>query len=575
MKKFILLLLFFAVKNNFSQTASAFKYLDINRVKAGIANGGDMHWDLFGTGNASYEVPKGSNTHAGFASSLWIGGLDAGAQLHTACQTYRQSGNDFWPGPLDTTNATTNSGTVINYDKIWKVDYNDINTFITQFNLGNVPLSYTPTPDILNWPASGTGNYSRNLAPYVDVNNNGIYDPMAGGDYPKIKGDQALYCIFNDKYGTHGETGGQPLGVEIHLMAYSYACPIMLAGRNELAYTTFYDYKIINRSFSAYNNVYVGLWTDVDLGNYNNDYIGTSVQDNLGFCYNSAPTDPNGSGVNGYGNYPPAVGMTVLKGPLAPSADMIDNDNDGVIDEAGEEIQMSKFMYYNNNISTFPPATTNPSLAMHYYGYLTGYWKDGSSLTCGGNGYGGSTTTNYAFPWSNYSGNPCGTWTELSAGNLAGDRRYIISSGPFSFAPQSEIEFEYANVWSVDSSASSNIHIASTNKLIADVQKVRNFYATSSGNCLQSINVGISENISDGSFSVYPNPAYSVLNIKSEEGLGKSVISVTDILGKAVLEIKNDTLYNQTLNIESLNSGIYFLNIKSEKGQGVKKFVKQ
>lgn len=576
MKKIISTLIFVCVSYLINaQTASASAFLDINRVKAQIQNGGDMHWDLFGTGAASYEVPKGSNTHAGFATSLWIGGLDAGAQLHTACQTYRQTGNDFWPGPLDTTNATTNSSTVINYDKIWKVDYNDINTFINQYNLGNVPLSYTPTPDILNWPASGTGNYSRNLAPYVDVNNNGIYDPMVGGDYPDIKGDQALYCIFNDKYNIHSETGGQALGVEIHLMAYSYACPTRLAGRNELAYTTFYDYKIYNRSSFAYNNVYVGLWNDVDLGNYLNDYIGSSVQDNLGFCYNSVVTDPNMSGVNGYGNYPPAIGMTVLKGPLAPPLDLIDNDNDGVIDEAGEEIHMSKFMYYNNNISSFPAATTNPNISTHYYGYMAGYWKDGSNLTCGGNGYGGSTNTNYAFPNSNYPGNTCGTWTELSAGNLAGDRRYIVSSGPFNFAAQSMIEMEYANVWSVDSSATSNPHVASVNKLITDVQKIRTFYSSSQLDCLAKINVGIKENEFGGGLSIYPNPANSVLNIRSENYLGSSTILITDILGKTIIETSKADLYNTSINIEQLNSGVYFLNIRSEKGLMVKKFVKQ
>src|SRR4051812_6404375 len=107
-----------------AQTAgTAFKYLDINRVNAGLTGCGDMHFDLFGSGGASYEVPKGSATHSSFAACIWIGGMDAGNALHMAGQTYRQSGNDFWPGPLDTTNATTSSPVVAAYDKIWKVSY--------------------------------------------------------------------------------------------------------------------------------------------------------------------------------------------------------------------------------------------------------------------------------------------------------------------------------------------------------------------------------------------------------------------------------------------------------------------
>ncbi|MEZ4830315.1 MAG: hypothetical protein R3C61_29120 [Bacteroidia bacterium] len=41
------------------------------------------------------KVPKGSNRHSMFASSLWIGGLDESGQLRVAAQTYRQSGIDF------------------------------------------------------------------------------------------------------------------------------------------------------------------------------------------------------------------------------------------------------------------------------------------------------------------------------------------------------------------------------------------------------------------------------------------------------------------------------------------------
>lgn len=557
-------------------TSSNYKYLDINRVKAGIMNRGDMWWDLANTGNASYEVPKGSGVNSSFAGSLWIGGLDASNQLHIAGQTYRQSGNDFWPGPLDTTNASIDSNTVMNYDKIWKVDYNDINTFITQFNLGNVPLTYTPTPDIMTWPAKGTGNKSRNLAPFVDVNNNGIYDPLVGGDYPKIKGDQTLYFIFNDNFANHTETKGLPLGIEVHAMAYAYGCPTILNGRNELAYTTFYDYKIYNRSSNNYHNVHVGLWTDVDLGNYYDDYIGSSIPENLGFCYNSDPIDDIG-GTMAYDQYPPACGTSILKGPLASIGDGKDNDNDGAIDETGEECLMNYFDYYNNNVGSFPVATTNPSTKYHFYNILQGKWKDSTDHTCGGTAYGGTIKTVYDYPWNNYTGNPCGPapWTEITAGNFAGDRRYIVSSGPFNFAANTMTEFEYAQVWSVDSAATSNMHIASVNKLITDAQKVRTFYYGSKGNCLSSINIGINENSLENEFTIYPNPASSILTIKSESGLGRSTISITDVLGKTILETKNDNLYNHTLNIEALSSGVYFLNIRSEKGQSVKKFVKQ
>ena len=75
--------------------------LDVNNVRTIIMGGGDMWWNL---DDARYEIPKDGNKHSMFAGSLWIGGVDAGGQLKVAAMTYRQSGNDFWPGPLNTEN---------------------------------------------------------------------------------------------------------------------------------------------------------------------------------------------------------------------------------------------------------------------------------------------------------------------------------------------------------------------------------------------------------------------------------------------------------------------------------------
>ena len=72
--------------------------IDVNNVRATILGGGDMWWNL---SDAQYEIPKGSGLNSLFAGSLWIGGVDAGGQLKVAAMTYRQGGNDFWPGPLD------------------------------------------------------------------------------------------------------------------------------------------------------------------------------------------------------------------------------------------------------------------------------------------------------------------------------------------------------------------------------------------------------------------------------------------------------------------------------------------
>jgi hypothetical protein len=320
-----------------------------------------------------------------------------------------------------------------------------------------------------------------------------------------------------------------------------------------------------------------GYWSDIDLGCYTNDYIASSPQNNLGFCYNATTYD-NTCGSNGYGLYPPAIGNTVLKGPLANPNDLKDNDNDSIIDEPNEECLMNVFDYFNNNTSAaFPVTTQSPFTKHQYHNYLEGRWKDSTNFTCGGVGYGGTTSTKFVYPWTNYLGNPCGPWSESSAGNLAGDRRFVLASGPFNLPAKGMTEIEYALVWSVDSAATSNQNIASANKLITDVQKIRSFYKGTKPNCLLSINIGINE-IEDlnASISLYPNPSTSYIKINSEKDFGKSMIEITDVSGRIVHVQKSDDL-NQTVIITSdLNSGIYFLNIKFDNSKStVKKFIKQ
>lgn len=555
-----------------------FKTLDINNVKAGIANRGDMHWDIDGTQNVMYEVPKGSGKNSNSASGLWIGGIDNSGQLHGAAQTYRQGGVDFWPGPLDLVTANTNSTVATNYDKIWKVSYTDINDFITNFNNGNVQNgSYIPTEDILTWPANGNiaQNYSSNLAPYVDVDGDNAYNPLTSGDYPKIKGDQALFYVYNDKLAAHGNTSCTPIGIEVQAMAYAYGCPSTLAGKPELAYTTFYDYKIINRSSNSYHDVYVSMWSDADIGYFGDDYIGCNVANNYGYAYNAQPNDA------AYGSYPPAQGIAIMKGPLASTTDGLDNNNNGMFDEPNEENGMSKFTYFNNSLPGVPLQTTDPQNCGEYYNYMTGFWRDNTPFTCGGNAYGGTTPTSWAYPGdpntgvSSATNSSCGSvnWIETGA---AGDRRFIISSGPFDFLPGEIQEVEYAFVTSFDSTSTTNANLLSVAKLKTDVQKVKNFYnLTNKPTCLQSIVIGVTEVLKAKDFNLYPNPSKSVININSTiEGAVKIEYEVIDVLGKVVLKNESRSS-NFTVNIDNINAGIYFIRLSINNNVVVKKIVKE
>ncbi len=421
-------------------------FLDVNNVRAAIMNGGDMWWDL--VGNPLYEIPKGSGKHSLFAGALWFGGLDEGGNLHVAAMTYRQSGVDFWPGPLDTVTVSTDATVCAAYDKIWKIDAGEVDNFI---NTG------TPSATISDWPAHpifSDKNHSYYLAPFVDVDGDGTYNPSAG-DYPDILGDQALWFVYNDKGNIHTETEGEPVGVEIRAMAFAFATT------GDINNMTFYKYTIINRATSVLEKAYLGQWVDPDLGNFQDDYVGCDTTRGLGICYNGDDNDEV------YGPNPPAVGVDFFEGPLADPNDGIDNDKDGVVDEPGEKIIMSKFVYYNNDFTD----QGNPEEAQHFYNYLQGLWKNGDCIKYGGDGFNVTgPCTKYMFPSD--PRDPSG-WSEVTAGNTPGDRRFLQSAGPFTLQPGAVNETVVGVVWA---RASSGGNMGSWDLLLAADDKAQRLY---------------------------------------------------------------------------------------------------
>ncbi|MDF2447501.1 MAG: hypothetical protein K0R26_5 [Bacteroidota bacterium] len=528
--------------------AQTYEYLDINQVKARVNSGGDLHWDP-ATGNPGYECPKGSNRNWGGTASLWLGGLDAGGQLHLSAQTYHQSGVDYWPGPLTTNGATTNSTTVGQYNRVWKINKSEIDTFLINIANGNVQNgTYTIPNSILNWPGNGdvTQNQDLILAPFADVNGDQYYDPSSG-DYPLIKGDQAIFTIYNDVYLPHG-SGGDAFGVEVHLMAYAYGPCSITTGNSFLNYTTFYNYKIINRSSFSYI-IYSALFNDSYFGV--TEYVGCDVMDDYGYNYNNSSTKN------------PAIGVAILRSPYNTN-NGIDDDDDGIIDELFEEIGMTNFMYYNNSFPGIPLSQSDPITANDYYQYLRSSWKDGTPLTCGANGYGGSVATNFAYPGNSQTTGPCvpGNWAENGTGS---DKRFVMSSGDFTLFPGSITELEYAYITAFDSITNDPL-----GKLDSDVQNLHAIYNTTLNQCM---NTDLKESYSQTNIILSPNPTKGILNIKSD--LKKNFkIEVIDVFGKVLLseECKN---FDTSLNVTSLPQGIYFLKLISENINTTRKFIKE
>ncbi len=449
-------------------------FINIGQTNVQILSGGDMYWDL---ANSLYEVPKGGGIHSIFAASLWMGGIDQMGDIHLAAQNYRQSGNDFWPGPIRWNNEPQ-AEDCLEFDQVYSITRAEVALHLASFN----HPQYIMSENIKNWPGSYLDDQgqTRKLARFVDLNQNNVYEPQLG-EYPafdfnntlsceeELKGDQILFKVYNDIGDVHAESGGLPIGAEIREYIYAFA------GSHALAYQVFHEYEIFNNTPNTYSNFRVGVWADIDLGNYQDDFVGSDVGRGLAYGYNG---DPDDEGQVGYGLNPPAVGICFLDGPLADPNDGVDNDRDFQIDEPGERIPSSGFVYYNN-VNGAPDG--NPQDPGHYYNYLGSLLQNGAPI---GN-YNGRPIT-YMFPgdsdtligWS-AGGTPNNPnpvdpgQTEYGLGNVPSDRRFVLPAGPFTFSPGSSQTFSTATIWA---RASSGGPLESLSKLRLFTDTVKQYF---------------------------------------------------------------------------------------------------
>jgi hypothetical protein len=75
-------------------------------------------------------------------------------------------------------------------------------------------------------------------------------------------------------------------------------------------------------------------------------------------------------------------------------------------------------------------------------------------------------------------------------------------------------------------------------------------------------------------FSAYPNPANSVVNISNNDNVVFSNVTINDINGRTVKTMKVNNLTEVQLDVNELSAGVYFMNITTDSGIAVKKFIK-
>ncbi len=265
-------------------------------------------------------------------------------------------------------------------------------------------------------------------APYRDMNNNGVYDPCT--DIPGMRNaTQTVFMALTDgfTYKHHpgeGFGGGTlPLNADLKITAYTY-------GDTTLNDVQFIKYDLINRGSVAWNNVYMSLIGDFDLGDAVDDYLATDSTRNMWIGYNGDNMDGNGT-YGTYGLNPPAVGMRVLKFPVNKTVAPFDTIR-----------TMTGSHFYCGGCIAAPCEFAPNGEPLGAYYFMKGFKKDGSKWM-------NPMFTPPRPTKFNYSGEPepNSGWNELQGRiwncggdtgaylfpNTPGDRRFLLGMGKDNF----------------------------------------------------------------------------------------------------------------------------------------------
>ncbi|RPI13607.1 MAG: T9SS C-terminal target domain-containing protein [Ignavibacteriae bacterium] len=530
---FTLIVLFFAGVLPGSNVVIQQVQLDGNNINASFINTGIFDQDLRTSNTPGFEWPKGSGKYAVFTA-----GLSCGAYIQNNLREFMCSyKGELAPGYIIDSAGTPKPKTDSRF-KLYKVRRNFIND-----------------PDWLNWQLMTPFG-----APFIDVNNNNIYEPFI--DTPGVKGaSQTIFACFTDGFPeTHtmgeGFGGGTvPMFAEIRLTAWCYGIP----GLEDIQYI---KWQVINKNKFSWDSTFFAIVTDPDLGNASDDYIGCDTIRRLGFCYNG---DNNDDGSYSYGINPPAVGFKLIRSA---------KKNDGT------QLGMTSFVYFSGSAATTPPCELDPNgEAINAYYFLTGVKKDKTPWVIPPGGspslktkfvYSGDPETGLG--WNEgLPGNPsgsvknCGGPDSLSGTvipvNGAADRKMIISSG----SKQLKInpgDTQIIVAAQLIARGNSNLNSVTKLKQLSDVAQY--YY--------DSVNaIGI-ENISNEIpqqyklYQNYPNPFNPKTIINYQLPMSNYVqLLIYDVMGKkaAVLvnQKQNAGTYEAEWDASQFASGIYFYSL--------------
>lgn len=337
--------------------------------------------------------PRGTAKTVVFGSGIWLG-CKIDGETHTAIGTYS---SDFAPGAI--VEGTFDDPTKPEY-RVYKVvrfagDPQDT----AHVERSSKELGDDPALDALahdSWSEYMAGAASHG-APWrwYRLADTATPDPGDSVDVPgpDVVGDQMLWAVYNDDnpaYHIAVPSNPMPLGVEIQQTSFAFN------RQGPLGSTVFVSFKIINKGANRLEDAYVSLWSDPDLGVGGDDLVGCDTSLSLGYVYNATNNDQV------YGAKPPAVGYDFFLGPVDRAS--------------GDTLRLASFNKILNG--------TDPTIVPEIYNYMRGLDLRGNPVV---DPISGQQTPYF------HAGDPVTGkgWLDSSPG----DRRFLMSSGPFVMEP--------------------------------------------------------------------------------------------------------------------------------------------
>jgi len=411
-------------------------YLNLNNISTIFKNTGISDIDI-SESSSGFVFPKGSNRTAVYISGLlWGAKIPGDPQVRVGGSAYREG---LQGGRILPNGEVEDPGDL--HVRIYRVrpdvypggPWVDLSVEAQDEMKSEAEVRAQYELDWVEWRA-------QDGAPYLDGNNNGQFEPdPSSNDVPGIDGAaQTIWFVANDQ--NPGKTldlyGTLPIGIEYQATMWEYKDSV---GFDNLF---FRKYKLINKTNllgdpTTFEDMYISMWSDIDIGDASDDYAGCDTLLGLGFGYNASDTDAVYSPLP-----PPAVGFDLIRGPIVPGNPGEDKNRNGVDDTQdfalNEENQrlygfinlpMTAFYYFTNQDSLITdPPQGDPQGANQFYNFMQG--KIGltgeyfiNPIT--------SLPTTFALP-----GNPV-TGAGWIDGMLQGpgDRRIGLSTGPLQMEP--------------------------------------------------------------------------------------------------------------------------------------------